>query len=77
MAYVYRYKDMWTNEIHYVGIVWSKTRTLSTRISEHYKNDDETYLAFFSFYRKKHNVRESGGISLRPYFIHRVPRFYM
>ena len=40
MAYVYRYKDMWTNEIHYVGIVWSKTRTLSTRISEHYKNDE-------------------------------------
>ena len=39
MAYVYRYKDMWTNEVHYVGIVWSKTRTLTTRISEHYKND--------------------------------------
>lgn len=39
MAYVYRYKDMWTNEIHYVGIVWSKTRKLDTRISEHYKND--------------------------------------
>ncbi|MDR2402089.1 MAG: hypothetical protein LBD32_01310, partial [Cytophagales bacterium] len=30
----------------------------------HYKNDDETYLAFFSFYRKKHRVHESGGISL-------------
>lgn len=40
MAYVYRYKDMWTNEIHYVGIVWSKTRRLDTRISEHYKNDE-------------------------------------
>lgn len=40
MAYVYRYKDMWTNEIHYVGIVWSKTRKLDTRISEHYRNDE-------------------------------------
>lgn len=39
MACVYRYRDMWTNEIHYVGIVWSNTRKIDTRISEHYKND--------------------------------------
>lgn len=29
-----------------------------------YKNDDETYLAFFSFYRKNHRIHETGGISL-------------
>lgn len=40
MSCVYRYKDMWTNEIHYVGIVWSKTRTLNDRVREHYKNEE-------------------------------------
>jgi hypothetical protein len=38
--------------------------TYPLSLNLHYKNDDETYLAFFSFYRKKHRVHESGGISL-------------
>ena len=38
--------------------------TYPLSLNLHYKNDDETYLAFFSFYRKKHRVHETGGISL-------------
>ena len=35
MAYVYRYTDKSDGIIKYVGIVWSKSRTLSQRIAEH------------------------------------------
>ena len=38
--YVYRYTDLTDNIIKYVGIVWSKNRTLEQRIKEHYLYDE-------------------------------------
>lgn len=35
MGYVYRYTDKKDNKIKYVGIVWSRNRTLTQRVIEH------------------------------------------
>lgn len=40
MGYVYRYTDLSDNIIKYVGIVWSKNRTLLQRIKEHEAQDE-------------------------------------
>ena len=40
MAYVYRYIDNLDGIIKYIGIVWSKDRTLTQRVYEHQRNDD-------------------------------------
>ena len=39
MGYIYRYIDLEDNIIKYVGIVWSKNRTLEHRIRDHELND--------------------------------------
>ena len=40
MGYIYRYTDLEDNVIKYVGIVWSKNRTLKQRIKEHELYDE-------------------------------------
>ncbi len=40
MAWVYRYIDNTDGIIKYVGIVWSKNRTLKQRVQEHQLHDD-------------------------------------
>lgn len=39
MAWIYRYTDLDDGIIKYVGIVWGKTRVLSSRIDEHKKHN--------------------------------------
>lgn len=39
MAYVYRYTDLSDGIIKYVGIVWSRNRTLEQRINEHKREE--------------------------------------
>ena len=76
MAYVYRYTDLKDNKIKYVGIVWSKNRTLLQRLNEHLKLDDWCNNNYKIEYLEVANRTEAESLESHFIALYKTYKFY-
>ena len=76
MAYVYRYTDLKDNKIKYVGIVWSKNRTLAQRLNEHLKLDDWCHNNYKVEYLEVANRTEAESLESHFIALYKTYKFY-